>query len=706
MGFWLVNYHMAVNITDSEPPLVRTMYDNALNALASGAPFHEVLAGGASSAAVAREYGHRNNRYNNNTGEFFGNDDFARELHQLFFRINGVISIDDTIEDPNYHENTTIENTAKLLTGMQLDKQPNAYGTTLTNDWWIAPIDFTNHMDASGRTVNNVNRHHRADMEIHHRTIMGSPIPGFSTAEDKLNVLASIAIEHPESLENSPVAIITFFADDNLNATKIADIRQAWKDALADPNNNNRPTGQPEDLLNFLRAYAISTTFHDASTYKFRTTFHRNMAIYNLNTVDNLESYQNSFNPRGVMGDQGGDVFIPVHDVFGGQTSLNAANNPNIFKEAYNSVVNTPNRIAKIVQNCNDALGNPLMPQWRKDWAKILPITLVDNNGDDIYLVDTVGEWLWDHFIGDGLINYGLLERTHVNSFLATGLDLGYNADSVNPEIAYSTADLEAGAVSALRQSHKVSTLALRSTITAARRQANLRVGLAINFITATPYSFLIADVSAVVTPPTPDPTPVPDPNPVPNPEPDPATPAPTVEHKGTITATGSNQVTINGIIILITADTVIKFDRQGVTTMQIGQNVEMKGLQNTDGSITASKMSVKGGSADIGTPPTDPVPPPTAPTFPPTDPVPPPTVPVPPPTLPGTAVTFELRGVIQEIVGNDQLILQDSTVVTITIETVIKFENGATAFAVDQKIEGKAIQTNGQLIATKIKAK
>jgi hypothetical protein len=106
--------------------------------------------------------------------------------------------------------------------------------------------------------------------------------------------------------------------------------------------------------------------------------------------------------------------------------------------------------------------------------------------------------------------------------------------------------------------------------------------------------------------------------------------------------------------------------------------------------------MSVKGGSPDIGTPPTDPVPPPT-------DPVPPPTDPVPPPT---TAVTFELKGVIQEITGNGQLILQDSTVITITTETVIKFENGATAFAVDQKIEGKAIQTNGQLIATKIKAK
>jgi hypothetical protein len=112
--------------------------------------------------------------------------------------------------------------------------------------------------------------------------------------------------------------------------------------------------------------------------------------------------------------------------------------------------------------------------------------------------------------------------------------------------------------------------------------------------------------------------------------------------------------------------------------------------------------MSIKGGNPDTGTPPTDPVPPPTDPVPPPpTDPSPP------PPTDPGTAVTFELKGVIQEVVvSSNQLILQDSTVITITAETIVKFENGATAFAVDQKIEGKAIQTDSQLIATKIKAK
>ena len=46
--------------------------------------------------------------------------------------------------------------------------------------------------------------------------------------------------------------------------------------------------------------------------------------------MDNAESYGNSYSPRSVMQHQGAEAFIPVHAVFGVQTSLNAANNPNL----------------------------------------------------------------------------------------------------------------------------------------------------------------------------------------------------------------------------------------------------------------------------------------------------------------------------------------------------------------------------------------
>lgn len=472
VGFWLVNYQMAVNLHDTEPPLIRELYDSALDALAQGAPFHEVLAIGATSAAVAREYGHRANTYNNNTGVFRGNDDFAREFHQLFFRING------DIEDPDYHENITIEHTAWALTGMQLDKEPNAYGTTLTQDWWIAPIDFTNHRDGTNRNIRNATRHHWDDLEILHAAIAGA------TAEDKLFNLAAVAIEHPESLDNLPVGIANFFADDNLTAQKLAAIRATWR-TLA---------GQPEDLLRFLRAYAISTSFHRSDTFQYRTAFNRNMTTYNLNTVDNQEAYGNAFSPRATMNLQGAEVFIPVHDVFGGQTSLNAANNPNLFKEAYNVSVDFPNRIAKTFDACRDALGNRLY-NWRKDWARVIPAT------DGVYRVKDVGAWLWQRFISDDGAHYGSLEQAQVTALLATGLDLGYLVDAINPDIAYNALELEAEPVASLVAANEAALMALDSSVTATRREANRRVGMAINFIGMTPFMF--ATTGALATPPT-----------------------------------------------------------------------------------------------------------------------------------------------------------------------------------------------------------
>jgi hypothetical protein len=461
IGFWLVNYQMAVNLHDTEPPLIQELYDSALDALAQGAPFHEVLATGATSAAVAREYGHRTNTYNNNTGRFRGNDDFAREFHQLFFRING------DIEDPDYHENTTIEHTAWALTGMRIDKDTNAYGTTLASEWWVAPIDFTNHRDATNRNLRNTALHYRGNLEILHEQIVGS------TAEDKLFDLAAVAINHPESLDNLPVAIVNFFADDNLTASKVATIRDAWRDRV----------GQADDFLHFLQSYAISTTFHRNDTFKYRTAFHRNMNLYNLNTVDDVEAYDNSFSPRAVMATQGAEVFIPVHDVFGGQTSLNAANNPNLFKEAYNSSVDFPNRVAKTFERCRNDAGASLRV-WRKDWARVIPST----NG--VYRVKEVGQWLWDRFISDNRVNYGTLERAQITALLATGMDFGYQANPNNPDTAYSADALNQEPLVSIVAANEAAPMDLDSAVVGIRREANRRVGLAINFISMTPFMF------------------------------------------------------------------------------------------------------------------------------------------------------------------------------------------------------------------------
>lgn len=142
---------MAVSLASAKSTLVMDFYDDITLALENGAPRYEVLALGAKSAAIAYQYGHRSNRMTN-AGVFLGNDDFARELHQLFFRINGIY------EDPIYHEDVTIENTARALTGMQLDQTPGLYGTTRTFDWWASPIDFSDHVDAAGRQVRSAPR--------------------------------------------------------------------------------------------------------------------------------------------------------------------------------------------------------------------------------------------------------------------------------------------------------------------------------------------------------------------------------------------------------------------------------------------------------------------------------------------------------------------------------------------------------------------
>jgi hypothetical protein len=458
VGFWLTNYHMSVNLRDVSAPLIRDHFDSAMDSLEEGLPFDVVLAMGASSAAAAREYGHQNNRYNNGRKTFTGNDDFAREFHQLFFLILGAE------EDPDYHENVTIEHTAWMLTGMQLDHEENAYGSSRRQDWWLAPIDYSNHRDPMGRRIFNTSLHYRGSLEILHQNIVGS------TAEEKIFQLAQIAIENPESLRNLPVAIVNYFADDNLNDEKIKVIREAWAGL------------EQKNLLAFLQNYASSTAFHSPDTVKFRTAFNRNMTIYNLNTVDNTESYATSYSPKHLMRLQGAELFIPAHDVFGGQTSLNAANNPNIFKEAYNGTVDNPNRIAKTRERYT---SNSIVRTWEKDWTRLIP-----HEATDGYRIGRVAAWLWQRFISDGGENYTELEEAYVTGFLATGFDLGYLASTGDPDITITIDQLKSATARNTIQSLQRRRLQLRSNNPAARREANRRVGMAVNFITMTPFMF------------------------------------------------------------------------------------------------------------------------------------------------------------------------------------------------------------------------
>lgn len=468
MGLYLTNYHASISVHKTRAALIRDYYDRIIEALAGGADFVEVMGLAASHAAVARAYGHQYSRYDNQRAVFYGTDDFGREFHQLFFRIQG------TTEDPVYHEDTTIEHTAWLLSGMNLDKQQNAYGSANSGDWWVAPIVFTDHLDMldSPRTIRNASNHYHSSegagscLEILHATVCGA------NAGEKIAALAPIAANHPESLENVPVYLVDFFADDNLDEDKIAAIRGSW--AAAD-----------FDLLAFLRAYAISREFHGPGTVKFKTAFDRNLVIANGIHLDNEAVYARNFydSPFYPMAEQGAEVFEPAHDVFGGQTGLQAANNRYIFKEAYWRAADNPGYLYD--PDDNYTLDGVTELTWRQDWGSVIP---VDAQGQ--HRVGDVASWLWQRFIADGGKNFDVIARAQVQALLATRRDFGWTVDRDNPGAVYSSSDIVSGAASAADRANADALMDLLSADPAQRREANIRVGMAVAFITMTPYAF------------------------------------------------------------------------------------------------------------------------------------------------------------------------------------------------------------------------
>lgn len=507
-GLFLTHYHMAVSLSKVKATLIRTLYDDSLDLLAAGEPYQRVLARGAYSAAVSMQYAHRLNKYDNSQNKFVGNDDFAREFHQLFFRILG------DGEDPDYHENTTIEHTAWVLTGMELDRDPNINSgrSLFEGDHWVAPINFsadhpisykrktvegyklpdpndptmlatTNHARfVSGEevraSVNNVSNHYRGSLQILRQTISGN------SAKEKLIALADIAIETEESLNNLPVYVIEYFADDNLTEAKIAAIRELWR------NNSNH------DMLKFLRDYAISPMFLSHDTYKFKNAINRNMTTYNLVTVDNVEAYYNLAVFTDAASRQGFRLFTPAHDVFGGQTAMQASNNPDVFKNAYNDAIQNYWRIVRTTewqrdsegQYPTDSAGKRVFTSiWEKNWASVIP-----TNAVGVYRVKEIGEWLWNRFIGDGLENYSPLERAYVNSFLATDFDLGFNIAPDNADIFFSVDELTTEPLLSYVKDHENRIMNLASSNINTQRVQARRIGRAISFISTTPFSFVI----------------------------------------------------------------------------------------------------------------------------------------------------------------------------------------------------------------------
>jgi hypothetical protein len=308
--------------------------------------------------------------------------------------------------------------------------------------------------------------HYNGCLEILHQSICGT------AADEKIFNLAQVAGYYPESLDNLPVAIIDFFADDNLNPEKIRVIREAWRNL------------DSKNLLEFLREYAISTTFHSSDTVKYRSSFDRNLLVQNQNTIDNTESFVRYELPKSQMTVEGAQVFEPAHDVFGGQTGLQAANNPNIFRDAYQRNVTKSAFLGRTSKEYNDSAGVP--QTWHKDWARIIP------NDDGKYEVEKVARWLWQRFTGDRN-NFEFYERLQVQALLATGLDFGYLADPANPDISYSKQEIDDDPVlKELRKSNEKALLALNSDDSTEQEEANRRVGLAVNFISITPFMFAL----------------------------------------------------------------------------------------------------------------------------------------------------------------------------------------------------------------------
>jgi len=435
LSFWETNYHLSVNL-DAEVGInnyqMARYYDDLSDALKDKS-YQEVLSTASLSAAVATQFNHRRNQYDNDSDTFRGNEDFAREYHQIFFGILGAY-------DTEYHEEITIKNTAKALTDMPIE---------LKDGHLDEIISF------------GTDKHYQAPLEM-----LGLRFSG-DNAVEKIQAMSIAAIQHPESLINLPIILARGLADDNLDAAKIKVLQNTWA-SLAEPN-----------LLQFLQAYASSSLFHHSARIKYASVIDRYMRNLNLITLNNAESYRDIYKLADYQ-DADVQVFRPLHDVFGGQTGAEAADSAEVFRVAYNRSTEHAhiNRRAVLIED-----GTTV---WRKDWGAVIP---VDAAGQ--YSVATVLNWLWQRFNADGLKNLGSLERFHLAALLATGNDAGYELDPADAERIFSSTEIDTDeTLKTALNTWLNSNMSLKDNNLDNQQTANERIGQAINFLNAIPFSF------------------------------------------------------------------------------------------------------------------------------------------------------------------------------------------------------------------------
>jgi len=460
-AFYLTNYHASIHVQNAGVGLIRDYYDDTVSALMESSNFEDLMYQAAINGAVALAYGHFASWVHPFTGEFFGNDDFAREYFQLLFGIQG------TMENPEYHEGVTIENNARLLTGMMLDAGPDRFGSVAPVDWLLSAINFSDHTDEAGREIYNRTAHidfrdgPRSCLEILHQQICGA------TASAKLRALGQVAASHPESMANIPLKLVRFFGDTVITSEEAEGLQAAWEAAEL-------------DILRFLRGYAISTQFHAGDSFKYWSAFERNLIMHNATTLDNEESFAKPFflGPVLPMLQQNALVFAPTRDVFGGQTGNDAANDRFGFRSAWSQNVDNPEALGTAEQYYRMAEdGAPQL--WRKDWSTVIPANAA---GDRV--VGEVAQWLWQRFIADSGTNFDAIAQAQVHALLATGFDFAAVVDRDNVDALYNSEDLKDGFAAEVNQ-------ALAATVmNFADREEQVRVGMAVNFITMLPYAF------------------------------------------------------------------------------------------------------------------------------------------------------------------------------------------------------------------------
>ena len=400
IGFWETNYHMATNQRAgvAPHPMIRH-YDRIMEKLSADAPYHEVIAQGALNSAVAYQYGHNFNAWDSDKQEFRGNEDFAREFHQLFFGILGESDFGGEAYHQN-HELVSIPNTARALTGMAAYYRVDGMINRLPTGEPDVEVDF----DAE------LHLHHQPSLEILNTLISGA------NAKEKIEALAEVAIEHPESLKNLPVIIASNLGDDNLSDEGKEAVRAIWESL------------DKRTLLAFLRRYAISDLFHSEQRVKYHSSYDRHIFIHNRMQLSNAELYIDTLGQNPLFAtweDEQAEPFNPVHNVFGQQTSIEAFNDPEIFQSAYN-------------QSTEGIVMSTAMPRPSSGHTTAAH----HSPGPRRRLAgQNVARYLWQRFIADGLKHFGPLEEAHLYAILGArsllhenlGMDLGLYLDPSGP---------------------------------------------------------------------------------------------------------------------------------------------------------------------------------------------------------------------------------------------------------------------------------